>query len=362
MAAPIRINVKEMAEMESLHRKLSGEAAGQSAAPSTAAKQVAQTAATKVSVPDPSAWASAFAQAHTQAQARTGQMAMLGLSAVHAGLGAGQGIGAGGIASQLAGWTQFAGLLGKVNPVLFGVTAGLGALAAATVGAAQRLTEFGLGQMQTGGTAGQTQMGRTLAGALGLDPNAFAGLAGGLRQRVATDPMAMAAAGRLGLRSLPKGFGDVNEAKLLLDVIKGIRAAPSDAAARQLAQRTGTEELLGARFFSPEMMAKLEAFAGATSKAFTPEAISRGQEFNNLLSQVKEGFGALVVTVGTPFLGAINAAIKALQTHGAGKPQTIAEQQLEQQKRTVEELKLVRQGLYGGGARAAGAIPPGLRG
>lgn len=371
MAQPIKINARDMAEMEALAAKLKAQAEGGSAGPPTTAGQsLARTAAARVPIPEP-------APAATHAAPSNQNPAWLALTSVHAALGAGHGIGGGGLTSQLAGWTQFATLIGRVNPVVLGVTTALAALAAATVGAAQRLSEFGQATAQTGGTAGQVSLGRTLMGALGLDPGGFTGLAANLRNRIANDPLAMAEAGRAGIRALPREFGTANEAKILVDIIKSIQASGSQRAATQMANRYGMPELAAAFQVPPDAIKRAEEFAKQVGDTYTTDATTKARDFNLLLEQVKEGFGALVVTVGAPLLSVINSILKAgpmladalgaafipgYQAHGQKKPETIQEQQLAAQKQAVEELKVLRQGIFGGGQRASGAIPPGLRG
>lgn len=128
-----------------------------------------------------------------------------------------------------------AGGLGKLHLAAVAVVGAFGPFLAALQGAQARFEAL----TQTGGTAGQT----AALSAFGISPGRQAALAAGLRERLAAGGPAAAEGARLGLGiQLPRPFGAVNEASLLLKAVERLRSL----------QGNPEQQLRAARLFGME--------------------------------------------------------------------------------------------------------------
>lgn len=167
-------------------------------------------------------------------------------------------------------------MIGATGAGLAGAAGAVAAFVGALHIATSTLGDFGAAMRLSGGTAGDVAgMGR-----FGFRGAEGAGAAATFRERIASDPMAMMFANRLGVRALPRPFGAVNEAALLN------RAAEGLAKITNAEERLRTERVLGLEAaeryidLSPRLravldsQAKLEEQFGGGAKAANEYAIA----------------------------------------------------------------------------------------
>jgi hypothetical protein len=253
-----------------------------------------------------------------------------------------------------------------------GLLAGAAALAVVAVKAfgdavqegAQAMLETRRNALVGGGTGGQA----AFLAAMGIS----GGAAHSLRERIATDPTAMLGAAQLGVRATPGMFGGQNSSAVALKLVDAMRAvvARGGDPTRQ-ARMIGAEDLLPLAYASDKAYASLKKTTealGALSEQNKGAmsdweiAVKRNEASNKLLE------GALMAKI-APIQTAMNnwasdfnewaAKILGVKVPGAsgGTNPTVAN------TAAITQLTyLLKATIYGGGSRAAGAIPAGLSG
>jgi hypothetical protein len=253
----------------------------------------------------------------------------------------------------------------------------------------------------SGGTMAQAGRAGGVLGLAGEDPASTAARARGLRERLASSPYAQAAFGAF---TLPAGTGQlINEARLFNEVSRQIIFGRSAEAARMKAQVAGLEELLPLR--NADRKLTEEALQLAESRAaFVSREAAREQANLNALKRANEErrgiireaftreitpyleFGERVRGVFLDLGGAFARSSHPIQNfidemariypvlvpladlsryiqNRANKPADDPQSRMaEHIVDLAHEISMWRREMAGGGPRARGAVPPGLRG
>lgn len=277
--------------------------------------------------------------------------------------------------------------------------AGVKELADATVAAARRLGQIGAGISASGGGS-RDVFG---LGAFGVAPGQVAGAGAGLRGRLAGDSMAQIAAAQLGIGpiGLPQAFGTQNNARMLRDALTALRDVTDQEEQLRLARMLGLESMVdelrvsekvfqqrmrqaqieddlfgeGTPFIqnSRDMNAELdvtgkafEDLRNAFATPFIEDAALGLRTFNNLLLPLGglfQGLGRavefLAVTI-NPVLGPLKAFAIALDILSGKSPKQQAEE--EHTKAMREHSAAIARSAFGGGRRAAHALPVDIHG
>lgn len=267
-----------------------------------------------------------------------------------------------------------------ISPAAVAATTGLSLVGKIAGDAAESLRAFRDSQITTGGTGTQT----ALLAALGIDPK----LARSFGQRIATDPMAGGFAARAGIYN-PGGeiFGDTNTATNLLKWVEALRKM-SDIDARRAARITGSEDLLKYRYLSQDTMNQLGRDAAQTSRIRGPEQVRAAAEFEVQMGRLGTAFDDLKVQLADGFIPIVTGAVKVIadavrwfnevfggngvgagktdifgNRYGSGNAKNPQIQALDANTASLRELAgILKDGIYGGGERARGAIPAGWTG
>lgn len=278
-------------------------------------------------------------------------------------------------------------------------TAGLALLTNEVLAAARRLSAVGAGMSASGGGS-RDVFG---LGAFGVAPNQVAGAGAGLRSRLAGDPMAQLAGAQLGIGpiGLPQAFGTQNNARTLRDALTALREVTDAEEQLRLARMLGLESYVdelrvsenvfqlrmrqtqaeealfgeGTAFIqnSRDLQAELditgkgfEDLKNAFASPFIEDAALGLQAFNNALVPLSGLFQVLgqaaefVFASLTPVLGALKAVGIALDIMGDKSPKQKAEE--EHTKAMREHSAAIAKASFGGGRRAARALPVDLHG
>lgn len=298
---------------------------------------------------------------------------------------------------------------GPIGLALTVATSALKGFSEAVRVASEGLASFRDAKTLSGGT---TQQVASLT-ALGLPQGDITGLASSIRERMSRDPFAMHAGMRLGVGvQLPEPFADPNKAGFLLKIVEGLEAVQDPTQRAILAHRAHAESLLPLLDLSEkvrkEMMADAKVMAdisgdpGATqaAKDFQAELGRLGRNFQMLLQAgVKPLLPALADMTGklatffqmmaeaqnlqnrlqARVWEGVQAAVKepwkakdhlkkaqeeSLQmikdfASGAAAHNTAMQSHSAAMQAHADALK---QGTFGGGSRAQGALPQHLRG
>lgn len=277
--------------------------------------------------------------------------------------------GAGGGAMPLVGRTaDLLGMPAAGMAALGGVTAALVGFGAAVKAAAEHLNDFGEAMRLTGGTAGDVAgMAR-----FGFRGAAGAAAAGAFRERISTDPMAQMFAARLGIRALPRPFGQVNEAATLNKAAEAL-AKMTDAEERlRTARELGLESALKYIDISPQLRHAIDQQA-----AFEENMLGGAKAANELAVStelLQNSWQDLMAVIATPVFKDLAYGFEkfAALFHGdfaeAFSDDTQAntqaiEDNTQAHKDTQQALKFfLPPGQYGGGPLSNGAMPAGWSG
>lgn len=335
-----------------------------------------------------------------QGQAAIGAPGLLDLfQQMNGFLAAGRGIGgiAGGAGGAAGGMRAIAALpallaalpgpLKLLAPAL--IAAGAGAVAASMLAsrAAASMGPYRAAGVASGGSPGDIAR----LAAAGIAPGQIPGAAAGLRNRLASDPLAQMAAGGIGISAqLPRGFGSTNDAKLYMDTLAGLRRITDsqeqlrkaillgveseldmikvsdrtwrlmmrDTAIREVIQMRGAEQ---ARELTAQQR-RLEMAFGNLSDEVGTKFIPGMSALTDLAARIVN-FGAMLAMI-NPTLGSIQNLGESLQgllrliDGGEGK----LPDALRANTAAMMDLNTYLQRTYGGGPRARGSIPGGLGG
>lgn len=187
-------------------------------------------------------------------------------------------------------------LFGRFTGPLALATSGLTGLAQAARQSAQTLGATSGAGMITGGGARNAAFLR----AIGITPGEQPGFAGGLRERVARDPLAMSAASRLGIQGvLPRDWDPgMDEGRLAEQIVRRLARVPDARERLSLARRLGVEERLPqieALRRSPGLLREMERHAKIMGD---PDTVRGAQRFNDEMERLRlqrESFGTRAI-------------------------------------------------------------------
>lgn len=297
--------------------------------------------------------------------------------------------------------------LGAANPAL---ATGLGAAGLTVEGlkmlgeiartAAQALGEaagaahgFGTARMLSGGTTDQIASLRSF----GLSGEQINGLSSQFRNRLATDPLAMAAAGQLGVSpQLSRAFGTQNEAQFLVRAVEGLRGIRDEEERLRVARLTGLEDLLDVAKVSEKVFQGMKRDAVAAASVFDERTQQQARDLSAELTRVNNGLENLKVSVfsrlfqpvadgANDFADGLNKAAQGIKNNpvldsivntlrvaifpglgksGAGDPAQSSEEQARQANtNAIIDLNRVLLRMTGAsGPRGEASVPNGLRG
>lgn len=263
--------------------------------------------------------------------------------------------------------------------------AGLTAFAAVLNSATQTVGEFRRAATVSGGTAGDVAR----LGAMGVAPGQVGQASAELRERLVTDSRSQAAAQRIGLQ-LPghRLAGNVNEAQVLRQALERLRVlGKMEGAERQLfeARELGLEGMLDQLRVSDRVWAAQKRGADLQGEIMKRNAdqfrdfAAQGDRVSMAFDSLKVALGALVVKDAerslnqvANYLSFITEILDKLKPPESKWDETLRRlEEKQNQKDTATEkntaaleanTQLTREGMFGGGPRAAGAVPTHLRG
>jgi hypothetical protein len=178
---------------------------------------------------------------------------------------------------------------------------GIQALGAAAKAAGQALGEatasahsFATARSLSGGTTGEIAALR----AFGLSGEQIGSLSAGFRQRLSTDPLAMAAAGELGINpQLQRAFGPQNEAQFLVQAVEGLRGIQNEEERLRVARMTGLEDLLDVAKVSEKVFQGMKRDAFVIGTVFDEQTQQQARDTAAELNRVSAGLENLKVSV-----------------------------------------------------------------
>ncbi|MBA2689226.1 MAG: hypothetical protein H0U63_00295 [Burkholderiales bacterium] len=263
--------------------------------------------------------------------------------------------------------------------------------------AADNINDFRAAQLTSGGTGAQTAQLRSIGGVTGVDMNQ---MAREFSRTISTDGIAAGIAGRAGIYD-PGGelFGDNNKAKNLLEWADKL-AEMSQSERTRAARLTKMEPLLKYADMSQKVRDQMKNDSLQSESIMTPEAVRNAANFNGQLIRLNTAFSDLATILGKEILpvlttgieavtwavrgfndalqkpplswlakmvigGAVGGAQAGAQMAG-GKPAGVKDPQVAASEANTDALRqlsqLLKNGMYGGGERARGAVPGAWKG
>ena len=231
--------------------------------------------------------------------------------------------------------------------------------------AAAEARAFRLSQLESGGTKYEVALGETIGKALGLDGKDVAKEARAFADRITSDPYAQATANRLGIDpDQPGPYGKIDKMEGLLKFLDKLRTL-SDSEAIRAARATGTEDFLPLRDLDNTHWEYLKEGARRHANNVSPNDMRRaandaatdavaGQDWedwkNGIFRKMDEGMRGL--------MPGSRGSGNAERDSGARVTQEQLSTTLQSTNGHLSELnQILRQGMYGGGERARGAVP-----
>lgn len=269
-------------------------------------------------------------------------------------------------------------MLPKLGPVIMGITAattGVLLLAKASYEGYKALTDFTRTMSSIGGSPGDVAGARSIAGGLGLSPQAAAELGA----RISSDSVARMIAARAGVPGLRGYFGDINDAKAFRKIAAYLGSLTYDRARRE-AVGLGAPELatialmnksLQERMISPsaigasmtdqrfgartqgemrvltdeiEELGRVLSSPGVRAAPATIRTVSSAiNMFNHILANKMAGTNA--------FFEGVDKLVTKVQDMFQGKD-SVRERELKELKEINKGIQALNDGVYGGGPRA----------
>lgn len=272
---------------------------------------------------------------------------------------------------------KLTGVLGELSTPITAATGAILLLEQAAQHAAAEMRAFRAAQLTSGGTQYEVAVGRGIGRYVGMSGEDVAKSARSFADRITSDPYAQSTANRLGISpDMPGPNGKIDKLEGLLRFIDKLRQL-SDAEAIRAARATGTEDFLPLRDLTDRNYEALKAVSRAGGAAMTPENLMRqanrdaGNQLRNQMGQdIYDGMGRAfrndVDAIGRhliPGMGEAGAQSdremaemqRRRQSQNGGDRHTTA---LEENNGHLSSLnQILRQGMYGGGERARGAVP-----
>lgn len=226
----------------------------------------------------------------------------------------------------------------------------------------QLATGFTSMNLAGGGGTGAAARVAALGAGIGLSAGQAGGVAASIRDAIAAGGFARSAASQLGVGNvLPRGLGGPSDVEIFLKAADGIRRIASEQEAYNVALKLGAPELLRFRLLGQQQIDNIRKLGDEMKKTFSPEAQARLARFQadfdvaqqRILIGLFKLFDDLILK---PRYGQDNELHQALgRLEGSMNANTAAVQ-----SNTVAIGQA--QAQFGGGSRAAGAFPAGLRG
>lgn len=271
------------------------------------------------------------------------------------------------------------GHLMKLNPILGELSVVAGMLGTSLNMASDRAKSF-LNSVVSlnGSTPGQTATAKKFADALGMDP---AALGKSIEDAVASGAGAGFAV-KAGINTVGGPFGDLNRADKIIKAIEYIRRASPDEA-RRASEAFGMPELQKVRYWSDEQVEYMKK-----AKPISESQIRRTEAFNFAIAKVTDTFSRIndryaggLMTVLTPLLKLGSVATMLSEAISGVLTPIVAigdladeiekrlnfsnsnnQKAINDNTKAVQRLNNTIRETTGGGQRAQGALPRGLKG
>lgn len=254
---------------------------------------------------------------------------------------------------------------------------------------ADAINEFASNARTGGGTGAQT----ALATSFGISGET----ARAIINSIATNPIAATYAAKVGVRDYGQ-FDSTNKTEKVLRLAEELRSLPYEDALRTArAIGNGAEEILKYRNVSDATIKRLKQDAAIQESIYTPEQIRNAAEFSVSLGRVVDAFKAFMVSISGDILSSLTRLLNdianalymaslgartlrlALETlFPGGKKSGDSMDKIRADFQNWEQKKLeatkasthatealnatLKDGIFGGGDRARGAIPAGWKG
>lgn len=302
------------------------------------------------------------------------------------------GIGGGAGATLMPLVGRLVGMLGPVGVVATVAAGALKGFADNVARTSEVLSQMHSAALTTGGNTGNIAFLKTL----GIDP----GTAGGVRDALSSNPMAMAQGAQMGMGiTRPRGYGAaVNEAELLENAIKRLAFSSDDAAMRLAnAQRMQMDALIPQIELYRRHAATIENDSAIMKQIADPATSQAAADLQFELGRLGQGFNEIMMALGKPFIQDAANFVRFLADSLKGLALVLNQNQAAVKgligflspliglfsmigsalgmraspdasalsantKAVADNTAALRAGTFGGGTRASGAIPAGLRG
>lgn len=266
--------------------------------------------------------------------------------------------------------------------------AGFATLLRNTLQAAEALMQLRGAAIESGGTPEQIARLR----ALGISPDQIAGMAGGLRQRMATDAFAMQAGANLGIQfPMQRPFGVVDEAQILQQAFEGLRKITDQEEQLRQARMLGLDKEVQLLRVSDQAWERMRRAGDLLGEVASEDQIFKAAELTAAQRELGTSWEALKIAFMEPFLEPLTIAARELaevlqwaarnanalslvlfpgprligellKRHG-GDDEDGEVSAIDRNTRALERNTdaIMRPGLHGGGQRARTALPRFLR-
>jgi hypothetical protein len=284
---------------------------------------------------------------------------------------------AGGLGNAAAGLLKF-GEAGIIAYAAYKVLeAVIGPMAEAAAAAAKALTEFKNAMITSGGTAQETAALQGYGKIAGVSD--MAGLSRQFADRISNDGSAAAFANGAGIHDNGGAFSQMDKAKNLeLAIDHIISSSVSDAEAARFARVEGLEQFLQMRDLTDDMKNNFKESTKMAASIVTPEATHNAAAYNMELNRMGTEWDTLVTRMQAHFLPVITSLItlaaNALHELNIAlawmermwmrlmgvpdKPKTEEDAARKDHAAAMREHSAaLKNGIYGGGESARGAIP-----
>jgi len=247
--------------------------------------------------------------------------------------------------------------IGRVAAVATLVVGTLVSLAESLHRLNQVVEEFANARLFGGATTRQTAFATSVFGALGMGPGEVGGMAARLHERIAGDRIAQGAAARLGVSGVrPRGFGGPNDFQILDNLTRGLHGITDAQEQYNLALLLGEPELLRAIQLQGRLSDNALAISKAQAEIFGPEQQRRAQEFSAWWNQQVQDFHNGLGIVSDFILRHLGFTGEGIKSQADALQQNTSA--ISQNTVAIGNLRAI----FGGGERARGAFPAGLRG
>lgn len=159
---------------------------------------------------------------------------------------------------------------------------------------ADKVNQFGDAVTRSGGTTAEV----AALIAKGIPAGQIAGRAASLQEKLTTDPFAIAAGASAGIRALPRPHGAGDEAKNLQAAIEMLRKVGEGEKQLNLARRLGLEDLLKFVNVSKDVQAQQDAIGKTMEQVFDPATQRAARDLAAAWDLVMKAMDAIIVAFG----------------------------------------------------------------